>query len=106
LVAANVTAIGRVHARALELASNSIFDAAAIAPGEDWIAPIVIERKQTGCVRFCWLPLTSLAPRRYRCQPELEVASEIDRAMQRAGDPNHPLSEPTGSRSSAMWRCG
>jgi len=30
------------------------------------------EKKQSGCVRFCYLPLTSVVPRRYRCQPEQE----------------------------------
>ena len=30
------------------------------------------EKKQQGCVRFSYLPLTSVVPRRYRCQPEQE----------------------------------
>ena len=28
------------------------------------------EQRQTGCVRFTYLPFDSLTPRRYRCQPE------------------------------------
>ena len=39
-------------------ASNSIFTGAVTAI-----------RRQVGCVRFCYLPLESRAPRRYRCQP-------------------------------------
>jgi len=34
-------------------------------------------RRQTGCVRFSHVPPGSAAPRRYRCQPELEAATRI-----------------------------
>jgi hypothetical protein len=34
-------------------------------------------RRQTGCVRFSYVPLGSAAPRRYRCQPDLEIATRI-----------------------------
>lgn len=106
LVVVNTTVFGRVHARILELASNSIFDATAIAPGEGWLAPVVIDRKQTGCVRFCWLPLTSLAPRRYRCQPELEIGGEIDRAAQQAAREHRPFTDTERQsirRDVALW---
>jgi hypothetical protein len=72
----NCTVIGRVRARYLELASNSIFVAEPVKQ-DPWPAPVFIERRQTGCVRFSWLPYGSLTPRRYRCQPELEVATQI-----------------------------
>jgi len=65
----NCTVIGRVRARYLELASNSIFVAEPVTQ-DPWPAPIFIERRQTGCVRFCYLRYGSLTPRRYRCQPE------------------------------------
>ena len=32
---------------------------------------VTIERRQQGCVRFCYLSLDSVTPRRYRCQPDL-----------------------------------
>jgi hypothetical protein len=49
-------------------------------------------RRQTGCVRFSFVPLESKAPRRYRCQPE--AAAEAVRVRpqftsQRYGDPGY-----------------
>ena len=79
LTVENCTVIGRVRARYLELASNSIFIAEPV-PQDPWPSPIFIERRQTGCVRFCYLRYGSLTPRRYRCQPELEMATRIGAA--------------------------
>jgi hypothetical protein len=62
------TAIGKINADALGLVSNSILLARA-APG-DTLPPVYARRRQTGCVRFSYLPFDSLVPRRYRCQPE------------------------------------
>lgn len=45
-------------------ASNSIF-----------IGAVTVERRQEGCVRFCYLPSESLVPKRHRCQPEREPES-------------------------------
>ena len=72
----NSTIIGTVHTELLKLASNSIF----FSRTEDGTAPVRSERRQTGCVRFSWLPLTARVPRRYRCQPDLEIAAEIAKA--------------------------
>jgi hypothetical protein len=58
---ADSTVVGTVQTLELKLASNSIF-----------ISDVRSEKKQSGCVRFCYLPLTSVVPRRYRCQPEEE----------------------------------
>jgi hypothetical protein len=58
---ADSTVIGIIHTLELKLASNSIF-----------MSDVTSEKKQSGCVRFCYLPLTSVVPRRYRCQPENE----------------------------------
>jgi hypothetical protein len=30
-------------------------------------------RRQTGCVRFCYVDLAAQTPRRYRCQPDLKI---------------------------------
>jgi hypothetical protein len=51
------TVLGGVKARTLD-AGNSIFT-----------ERVTVERRQSGCVRFCYLPLSSAAPRRFRCQP-------------------------------------
>ena len=53
----------------MELVSNCLLLAAPAAPG-DTLAPVHAERRQTGCVRFTYLPFASLVPRRFRCQPE------------------------------------
>jgi len=55
----NSTIHGVVAAGVMELASNTIF------VGDQ----VRVQRHQEGCVRFCWLPGTADAPRRYRCLP-------------------------------------
>jgi len=64
----NSTIIGKVHTFSLALASNSIF-LARLSENDTWIAPVLSEKRQDGCVRFSYLPLTSQVPRRYHCQP-------------------------------------
>jgi hypothetical protein len=59
-------------ARTLE-ADNSIFT-----------APVFVERRQTGCVRFCYVAPGSRTPRRYRSQPDLALAGVTDPAAQAA----------------------
>jgi len=64
------TFIGKLHAREIELASNSIFFAQlGEAPAETWGAPLIADRRQEGCMRFSYVPLGSITPRRYRCVP-------------------------------------
>lgn len=58
---ADSTVVGTVHTLELKYASNSIF-----------MSDVRSEKKQSGCIRFCYLPLSSIVPRRYRCQPEEE----------------------------------
>jgi len=52
------TVLGMVRAREVTLAENSIF-----------LASAVVDRRQTGCVRFCWVHPDSRLPRRFHCQP-------------------------------------
>ncbi len=59
------TLVGRVHVLALS-AENTLFHATGVE------APLRVERVQTGCVRFCWVPPGSLTPRRFRCLPDAE----------------------------------
>jgi hypothetical protein len=53
------TVIGSIETRELTLAENSIF-----------LNPVTAERRQGGCVRFCWVHPDSRVPRRFHCQPE------------------------------------
>jgi len=64
------TIIGKVHASEITLASNTIFVSALATAGETWKAPVWADRKQSGCMRFSYVPAGSRTPRRYRCQPE------------------------------------
>jgi hypothetical protein len=61
------TLLGRTAAGRLE-ASNSLFDDL-----------VTIARRQEGCVRYSYLPPTSVTPRRHRCQPDL-VMSDLPAA--------------------------
>ena len=63
------TVFGRVHMAEAEI-SNSILLAALPAPADPaWPVAVRAARRQSGCVRFSWLPLASIVPRRFRCQP-------------------------------------
>ncbi|HMP40116.1 MAG TPA: hypothetical protein PKA05_07025 [Roseiflexaceae bacterium] len=55
------TIFGLLTARSLD-ASNSVFS-----------EPLQIERRQIGCLRFCFIAEGSRTGRRYRCQPELAL---------------------------------
>lgn len=77
LTVINSTMIGCVHSERIELASNSIFFA---RPGTGWLHPVISEQNQQGCVRFSFLPLSSVVPRRYRCQPDLAVTAALTAA--------------------------
>jgi hypothetical protein len=65
------TVIGKLHAQVLKMASNSLLVARRVA-GDGWRGPVWAQRTQEGCVRFCWLPTDSIAPRRHRCLPNDE----------------------------------
>ena len=66
------TVFGTTDTMTLE-AGNSIFTGAVTA-----------ERRQTGCVRFCYVPANSQVPRRYQCQPDLALTGVNDPAAQNA----------------------
>ena len=63
------TVIGKLHVRLMELASNTLFFARGAAT-IGWPAPVWVQRKQEGCVRFCFVPAGSLVPQRFRCVPD------------------------------------
>jgi len=62
-----VTVFGRAYVKRLPLASEVIFT-----------APVLAAFCQDGCVRFSFVPRHSRTPRRYHCQPDLEVARRPD----------------------------
>lgn len=65
------TVFGKLHLRQLDEALNTLFVAElAPAPAETWPAPLWVERRQQGCVHFCWLPPGAVTPRRHRCLPD------------------------------------
>jgi hypothetical protein len=53
------TIIGEVHAHAIQIASETIFD-----------GQVNVVRRGIGCLRFSYLPPGSRTPRRYQCQSE------------------------------------
>ncbi len=77
-----VTVFGVVRVKELTLVSETIFTAPAIA-----------ERRQAGCVRFSYVAPGSQTPQRFRCQPDLEIATETDAAGKRAQAAGVPLTE-------------
>jgi hypothetical protein len=89
LTVVNSTVIGKVHTVRLDLASNTIF-AAALAAGDAWTHPVLSDQNQQGCCRFSFVPLNSIVPRRYRCQPDLAV----DAALLEADQPKGSLTDP------------
>jgi hypothetical protein len=77
------TVIGKVASECLELVSDTILWAQLRSVGETWLAPVWSARRQEGCVRFSFVPPGSITPRRFRCQPDLEVATQIE-ALEKA----------------------
>ena len=69
------TIVGKVHASLITLASDCIFWS-ALAKGDSapWVSGLVVDRKQEGCVRFSFLPVGAVTPRRFECV-ELALAS-------------------------------
>jgi hypothetical protein len=69
------TLFGTVAVEIIELAENSIFTDRATA-----------ERRQQGCVRFCYVGEDPRLPRLYRCQPHWAAREAVEAAM--LVDPN------------------
>jgi len=80
------TVIGKVHSTLLGLVSNSILWA-ALAAGDAWKAPLWADRRQEGCVRFSYLPIGSITPRRYESVEEARGTPGPLFSSLRYGDP-------------------
>jgi hypothetical protein len=113
------TVIGKPHVRLMRLACDTIFFA-RLAAADTWAAPLWVERKQEGCVRFCFTPNGSLLPRHFHCVPDdqhphvlphftslrhgdpgyAQLRSATDRAIREGGADGgeigvmHPLHQP------------
>jgi hypothetical protein len=70
------TVIGEVHAHAIAIAENSVFDGC-----------VRVARRGAGCMRFCYVPPGSRTPRRYHCQPDQVWAGLRDEARRGVVDP-------------------
>jgi hypothetical protein len=93
------TLIGKVHTRLMRLASNSIFFAALGAqPPETWRAPLLTERRQEGCVRFCYLPPGAITPRPFRCVPGTPAVVPHFTSL-RYGDPGYGQLRPATGKA-------
>lgn len=98
------TVIGKLRTHALPLASNTIF--LAQRPQHDpWSAAVWATRRQSGCVRFCFVPTDSLTPPQYRClpgDPAFENALEPQFITLRYGRPSYALL--SGDCPVAVWQ--
>lgn len=65
------TVFGKVHVKELTGASNVIFT-----------DTVMVDHRQQNCVRYSFVPDGSQTPRRYRCQPDLEIAKQIENEAQ------------------------
>ncbi len=70
-----VTIFGATQVKVLSLASEVIF-----------MEPVIAQRQQEGCVRFSFVPEDSQTPRRYRCQPDLEIVTQWEVAEKEKGE--------------------
>lgn len=75
------TVQGELHARRLD-ADDCLF-----------LGPASALRRQEGCVRFSYVPEGSRTPRRYRCQPDLEIDRRTAAAARRAEESGGTLTD-------------
>jgi hypothetical protein len=66
LTLASVTVIGKVHTTLANSISDSLL-VASLAAGDAWTAALRTDRLQQGCVRFSYLPATSITPTPFEC---------------------------------------
>ncbi len=70
-----VTVLGSVRATTATLVSDSIL-----------AGPLIADRGQEGCIRFCYVAHGSTTPRRYRCVPDHDCDPRLAIASDRYGD--------------------
>lgn len=69
LTLTDVTVMGKVHAQAIEEATNTLF-VSRLGDPDTWPGPVWADRRQVGCVRFSFVPEGSRVPRRFQCHPD------------------------------------
>jgi hypothetical protein len=67
------TVVGRVHTREITLVSNSIIWA---LPAPSGAPGLISDRLQVGCVRFSYLPIRAITPRRFKCVEEALASAQ------------------------------
>lgn len=78
-----VTVLGRSFVKEIVYGSEVVFD-----------APVTAARTQSGCLRFGFVAQDSLTPRRYRCQPDLRIAAEVEQAETQAAAAGISFGDP------------
>lgn len=100
------TIIGKVRTHRMPLASNTIFLARRALRHDAWDAAIWCTRRQSGCVRFCFVPTDAITPGQYRClpgtDPALEDALKPQFVSIRYGSPSYGLL--SGDCPVAAWQ--
>jgi cytoskeletal protein CcmA (bactofilin family) len=76
LVLLRSTVIGQIQTREIALAENSIITGVS-----------EVCRRQNGCIRFSYVPLSSRMPRRYECQPDMARQALLDKLHDGDVDP-------------------
>lgn len=67
------TILGSVSIKSVKLGSNSIFT-----------GKVVAERRQEGCMRFCYFPKESKVSSQYHCQPDSAIQSAVKKELDAA----------------------
>ena len=62
------TSIGKLHVLRFVLVSNAIL-LAELEAVDTWVASIIAERRQLGCVRYSYVPADARTPKRFQCVP-------------------------------------
>ncbi len=77
----------------------------SVCGGNPWKASVWCTRRQSGCVRFCFVPSDALTPRQYRClpgDPARENALAPSFVSPRYGHPSYALL--SGDCPVAVWQ--
>jgi hypothetical protein len=88
------TVIGKVHAALFSVVSDSIFQS-GLAKNDKWTAPLWTDRKQEGCVRFSYLPMGAITPRKFECAQEGNGLPQPLFFSLRYGDPGYGKLSPS-----------
>ncbi|WP_170332444.1 hypothetical protein [Ruegeria arenilitoris] len=96
---AGTTVFGHIFVRVMPLVSNSILRAG----DADDTVPVQVLHRQEGCIRFSFVPLGSIVPRRYRCQPQLAIDAAIEAAEEASGAPLSSVLSAEISERIATW---